>query len=215
MKDICKTLFSMQFRARQAGAGLIALLVGVLLAGQASAITLNFDDLGTDAILTGTSYGGLAWEQGNVGVYGRYGYWVVPTSEGRHPHSLPKVLANGFGSTLIGITFPGAVNMAGTYITGDGPVDVSASTVRVHGYRDGVLVQTTPWLSPSRETAAWFDMTSLTKVDRIVFEAPPIWEGGAFYNIDDLTFAYIPEPASLAILTLTGAGLLGRRRRHK
>jgi hypothetical protein len=50
-------------------------------------------------------------------------------------------------------------------------------------------------------------------VNRIVFEAQPPSAVEAYYALDDLTFTYVPEPASLSLLAL--GGLLLRRRRSR
>jgi hypothetical protein len=70
-------------------------------------------------------------------------------------------------------------------------------------------------MSQITTTPTWFDMTALTHVDRILFEASVAFENQAAYGLDDLTFTYIPEPAgmSLGLLALSGM-LLRRRRRH-
>ena len=62
-------------------------------------------------------------------------------------------------------------------------------------------------------TPAWFDMSALTNVDRIVFEAPAAFQGQAYYGLDDLTFTYVPEPAALALVGVALAGTMLRRRR--
>ena len=181
----------------------------------AAPTVLTFDDLPYPYILTGSAYAGLTWEFGNnaadAGVAGR---WVTsdPTANG-HAHSPPINVVNGGGSTLAGITFPTPVDMGGGYIAVQGNGSYNwATSARIHGYFGGQEVGTTDWFTTITTTPAWFDMSALTNVDRIVFEAVSSTPGVAFYGLDDLTFTYVPEPAGLAALGFAAAALLARRR---
>jgi hypothetical protein len=179
----------------------------------ADATVLNFDDLTAPYLLTGTSYAGLTWEQGNPGDSGFLGEWVIPGPPTDYPHSAPNNIINSFGSSMMGIGFPSPVDMSGSYIATQGGSAGMPQRVRVHGYLAGQEVGTTGWFTQISTTPAWFDMTGLTNVNRIVFEAPPMGLALSYYGIDDLTFTPIPEPAGLAALGFVGAGLMTRRRR--
>jgi hypothetical protein len=174
---------------------------------------LGFDDLAYGQIVTGSSYGELSWEQGNLGFSNQVGLWVTPDLSGpSYPHSGPHNLVNGGGSTLIGIGFPKPADIAGAFIAVQGNgASAWAHRLRVHGFAEGLEVGVTDWFEPITTTPTWFDMSALRNVDRILFETPPILENQAYYGLDDLTFTYVPEPASLSLLAL--GGLLLRRRR--
>jgi hypothetical protein len=55
-------------------------------------------------------------------------------------------------------------------------------------------------------------MSTLSNVDRIVFEATPGSGNVGVFGMDDLTFTYIPEPTSLPLLGLLGVCFLRRCR---
>jgi uncharacterized protein (TIGR03382 family) len=181
----------------------------------ADAVVLNFDDLTHDMKLTGTSYSGLTWEEGSIGVGGVTGYWEALTGSFNYPHSVPTNVVNAGGSTLIGIQFPSAVDMMGSYVAVQGNGNIGWTTgLRVHGYNAGQEVAATDWFTTISTTPAWFDMTALTNVDRIVFESVPVYENTGYYGLDDLTFTYVPEPAGISLGLLALGGLLQRRRRR-
>jgi hypothetical protein len=126
---------------------------------------------------------------------------------------MPRLVINAQGSTLMGIAFPSLVDMQGAFfaVQGNGK-ERWATAVRAHGFQAGLELDVTPWLSSLTTTPKWIDMTSLPLVDRIVIESAPGMENAGYYGLDDLTFTYIPEPASLSLLAL-GALVLCRNRR--
>jgi hypothetical protein len=170
-------------------------------------VVLDFDDLPESHSLLDTNYAGLTWEMGNAGV-GGVGYWTTTSAFSNYPHSPPRNIINAYGCTEIGITFPLPVDMGGAYVGRQGG-DI-ASGVYVNGYSHGSFVAGTSVLTDLSTTPVWLDMSGLVGVDRIVFMSIP---GGhsAIYGLDDLTFIYIPEPASLSLLALGGLVLWRRR----
>jgi len=181
----------------------------------AAVTVLNFDDLPSGHYLTGTDYAGLTWELGNAGDSGFLGKWATPGILGSYPHSAPNDIINSFGSTLMGISFPSAVDMSGSYIATQGADAGLPQRARVYGYLAGQEVSITNWFTNISTTPAWFDMSGLTDVDRIVFEATHVALNQSYYGIDDLTFTYIPEPTGLAALGFAAAALLARKGRRQ
>jgi len=195
--------------------GAVVLLI-IRSAAVAAPTVLTFDDIVPqgEVYLTNSGYGGLTWELGNTGYGGNVGFWGVPSTDDpySHPHSPPRDVVNGWGCSQIGISFPGVVDMGGAYIAGQGNGPFT-SALRVHGYRNGLEVSDTDWFRSITTTPAWFDMSALANVDRIVFESVVVYQNTGVYGLDDLTFTYIPEPAGLAALSFAAAALLARRRR--
>jgi len=191
-----------------------ALICLVMLAAPAKGVVVNFDDLPVWHDLTGTAYAGLTWEQGSPGLHGDAGFWCSVSGGYTYPNSLPNVVDNGAGCSLIGIGFPSAADVAGAYLAVIGNItEWGTEGVRVHGYLAGQLVGSTDWFTNITATPTWFDMSLLRSVDRIVFESLPQSENAGFFSMDDLTFTYIPEPAGLAAIGFAGTCLLARRRR--
>jgi hypothetical protein len=180
----------------------------------AAPTVLNFDDLSSGVILSGGIYAGLTWEDGNAGLVGFPGKWAVPTPATSHPFSQPHNLINGNGATLMSVSFANPVDLQGAYVAVQGSDSVSwAQSLRVHGYFGGLPTTDTPLFTQITTIPTWFDMTALTHVDRIVFEASVAFENQAYYGIDDLTFTYIPEPAGISLGLLALGGVLLRRSR--
>jgi hypothetical protein len=157
-------------------------------------------------------------ERGEIGFNGK---WVVPSRRGTfHPHSGAHYATVKGGDTLMGIGFPEPVDVRGTFIAGQASEGVWAEAVRVIGYRDGREVGRTAWHESISDTPAWFAI-DLFDVDRIVFEAQPVFRGAAWYAIDDFTYVRPTkgdEPVEPVILdfddggfrrTLTGSGYAG------
>ena len=196
------------------------LIVGLLIfagAGRAGQTIVDFDDLQyADSFnLTGTGYAALTWESGNAGYGGNTGYWATTANYDpqKYPHSQPRNVVNGWGCSQIGIAFPDPVDMEGAYIAGQGSPGLWTTMVRSWGYRAGQSVGVTDWFTNISTNPAWFDMSALTDVDRIVFESIPVYHGSGWFGLDDLTFTYVPEPTGLAALSSAAAALLARRRR--
>lgn len=187
----------------------------VLLLGASTvnvkATVVNFDDLIGPMTLTGSNYAGLTWELGNIGHGGIYpGEWIIDYIGSSYwPYSPPNNVVNGFGATLMGIGFPTKVDVLGAYFAGQGAEVGWTTGIRVHGYREGMMVATTPWFNDIDAHPDWFAI-NLSSVDRIVIESIPVFEGAGYYNMDDLT--YIPEPTTVLLLALGGVTLLRKRR---
>jgi len=155
----------------------------VLLCGASTvnikATVVDFDDLIGPMNLTGSGYAGLTWELGNIGRGGIYpGEWIIDyVGFSDWPYSPPNNVVNGFGATLMGISFPTEVNVSGAYFTGQGAEAGWTTGIRVHGYQGGVMVATTPWFNDIDAHPDWFAI-NLSGVDRIVIESIPVLEGG-------------------------------------
>jgi hypothetical protein len=203
-------------RRRRSGEIVINALTGILLgvlatARPAAAVVVSFDDLTSGLDLTGSGYAGLTWEVGNAGLGGHVGYWVAASSQSTHPHSAPLVVTNAWGCTEIGIGFPSTVDVHGAYIAAQGDPISWTPSLTVEGYLGSELVGTTTPFTNVGAAPVWFDM-NLSNVDRIVFQSVPVHVGAGWFGMDDLTFTYIPEPASLPLLGLLGVCFLRRRR---
>ncbi len=185
-------------------------ILSFLFAPLAQATVLDFEPLYANQMLSGTGYGGLYWERGNSGDQGQPGLWIC-SSQGAHPSSGTKVLVNGYGSTLMGIRFTNAVDVEGAYFAVQGESNGWTPAIRAHGYLNGVETATTPWLGNISATPEWLAM-SFSGVNRIVIESVPVFNNVAgWYGMDDLTFALVPEPTSIALLALGAFAFLRRR----
>jgi hypothetical protein len=178
------------------------------------ATILTFEDLPYNTIISGETYGGLSFEYGNTGSYGRTGNWICPTpSSGNYfncPSSGTHNLSNGWGCTEIGIQFPKPANVFSAYFAAQGYQSNWTQGIRVRGYRDGAEVAATDWLTTISQAPVKLEI-NLMNVERIVIECKPVdpereeYTYG-WYGMDDLTFEIIeiPEPATLILLGLGG-----------
>ncbi|HNQ21756.1 MAG TPA: PEP-CTERM sorting domain-containing protein [Phycisphaerae bacterium] len=193
-----------------------ALLGGLMgLPAEAGLVVLDFEDLEYGEVLSGTTYGDISWEFGSGGYLGRIGYWMTPSSpNGNYPASGQRNLINCYGDTQLGLAFAHLANIEGAYFSGQGHPTAWTPAVRVHAYRNGAEVGTTPWLEGISAEPQWLAI-GFDSVDRLVVEAVPVVSGGGWYGLDDLTFfAHAPEPGTLVLL-LGGVGLVARRMRHR
>jgi hypothetical protein len=183
----------------------------IVLSAAAQTTTLNFEDIAPGTLLSGTTYGGIFWEQGSPGESGNIGGWKAG---GDYPHSGSINLLNYWGCPLLGMTFPSAVNVESAYFAGQGVATSFTPELRVHGYLGGVEVATTDWFNQISSTPVLFNI-NLSGVDRIVIESVPVIRGGGWFGMDDFTYS-VPEPttAALIVLGIGGAALRCRRYGH-
>lgn len=179
----------------------IVVLVGTPLA--AAVTTLDFEDIPSGWILSGNSYAGVYWESGATGD------WKCNSGGSSYPHSGVNNITNTWGCTQIGIRFAGPVNVLGAWFAGQGNSSLWTSGIRVHGFLEETETAVTGWFTDIDSRADWFAM-DLLSVDRIVIEAAPVFNGGGWFGLDDLTYE-VPEPASVLLLA-AGAIVLRRRR---
>ena len=98
---------------------------------------------------------------------------------------------------------------------------VRTTGIRVLGYRAGRLVQRTDWLDELKSDPVWFAF-DFRAVDRIEIVSLPVYNGGGWYALDDLTYSFAAAdgvPVSERIVVdfedldyrakLTGSGYAG------
>ena len=116
------------------------------------------------------------------------GRWAIPSRGATYyPHSGVHNLLNKWGDTRMGIGFAGPVHLRGAYFSGQGGKGAWTTGVRAIGYRQGEEVSRTEWFTKISAEPAWFQM-DLKDIDRVVIEAAPVFEGGGWYALDDLSF---------------------------
>jgi hypothetical protein len=120
---------------------------------------------------------------------GRQGSWEIPSlRRTSFPHSGQHYAAAKWGDTQMGIGFGRVVDVDGVWVAGHMDVQAWTSGVRAVGYLNGTEVASTKWFEDVDDVPSWFAL-DFAQVDRVVFEAQAIFEGGGFYGIDDLTYA--------------------------
>ena len=119
---------------------------------------------------------------------GAQGTWTTPSLRWTSfPHSGEHYATAKWGDTRMGIGFGESVQLEGVWVAGHMDVNAWTSGVRAVGYSNGVEVGKTAWFTDVDETPSWFAI-DLVGIDRVEFEAQPIFEGAGFYGLDDLTF---------------------------
>ena len=154
---------------------------------------------------------------------GRHGVWVVPgMGASTSPHSGNHYAVNKWGDTCMGIRFPGLVEFEGAWIAGQSARGAWTTGVKIKGYRGDALVKETPWFTKIGEEPAWM-AADLHGVDRIEVISRPVFKGGGWYALDDLTFTSLDPGTGKAEgkkrvidfedlpyrFTLTGSGYAG------
>jgi len=194
----------------------MAIAVSMASAGSASAAVLTFDDITTNTgftALNGTSYGGLNWSDDwfalHTPTYTVSGYQTGTVSG-------DYVALNGFG-TDVEIT-NGTFDFMGTYLAAawnDG------LQVEVKGFSGGIeTYMTTVTVDTAGPT--WFNF-NMTGVDKLSFRSfggvqnGSLNGSGSHFAMDNFTYNVaatgVPAPGPLGLLALSGALLLGLRRR--
>lgn len=121
---------------------------------------------------------------------GANGVWSVPTPGGMgSPSSGNKHVVNKWGDAGMGIGFPRRADVRGAYFAAQGSLEASALLVQVVGYRQGVEVGRSDFLADLSAVPKWVDF-GLVDVDRIRIEACAKSSAGAWYGMDDLTYAW-------------------------
>ena len=118
------------------------------------------------------------------------GSWIIPSRGATFfPNSGEHYITNKWGDTRMGIGFPAPVDVAGVFVAGQAGEGVWAGAVRAVGYQDGVQVAATPWFADLSDQPHWLAI-GFVDVDRVVFEATPVFNGAGWYALDDFTFTY-------------------------
>jgi hypothetical protein len=120
---------------------------------------------------------------------GKQGSWIIPSrGASYYPHSGEHYVTNKWGDTKMGITFPTLVDLHGAWFAGQGGGEgVWTDSIRILGFRNGELSQTTDWFEDIDDEPSWFDI-NLLDINRIVIESSPVFEGAGWYAMDDLTY---------------------------
>ncbi len=187
----------------------------------ASTIDAGYIETLADAIARDEARGGEPYypKKSQIGYEGK---WVVPSRRSSYyPHSGTHYVTNKAGDTKMAIGFPEPVNMEGTYIAGQGGPGVWATGIRAIGYFNGEEVGRTEWFTEISSRPAWFSI-ELGHIDRIVFEAQPVFKNAGWYALDDIKYTTVSTKPGLKTettiidfedcnyrQTLTGSGYQG------
>ncbi len=126
---------------------------------------------------------------------GEHGVWMVPSlGATTAPRSGQRHAVNKWGDTRMGIGFPQPVDVQGAYFAGQATRGAWTPAVRVVGFRAGEVIQETAWFGDLGTEPRWFAL-DLQNVDRIEIQSQPVLNGGGWYALDDLTFAFVPAAA--------------------
>jgi len=133
----------------------------------------------------------------------KHGIWIIPSGGATYyPYSGEHNAVNKWGDTKMGIKFPSIVDLHGAWFAGQGGGEGAwAENIRVIGYLNGELTQTTDWFDDIDETPSWFAM-NLEDIDRIVIEAIPVFNGAGWYAMDDFTYSLKNEQEGSSIIVL-------------
>jgi len=116
------------------------------------------------------------------------GVWAVPSRRSSfHAHSGEHYLINKWGDTRMAVDFPRPVAFEGAWMSGHSDPKLWADGLRFLGYLDGEAVAASPWFDHLQAEPAWV-AADFERVDRVEIEARPVYRGGGWYGLDDLTY---------------------------
>jgi hypothetical protein len=117
----------------------------------------------------------------------RNGAWVVPT-DGIPVHSGEHAALNAWGDRSMGIGFGQPVTLEGMWIAGAGGVGSEARSLVAIGYLGGERVGEADVFIVQRELSQWYAI-DLAGIDRVVLQVRDAGSEGAWYTVDDVTYA--------------------------
>lgn len=180
----------------------------IVLASQAVATVVDFDDIASGTDLVG-SYAGITWgtstsqsynsNTGNFTTYGDASY--------ANAASGPNFVYNGWGAQDLSFTFEGGpVTFTGASFAAPIPDLIWGKATQIRFHDD--LGNYSAWLNvtttPTFLTAGFVGSTTVF----VEYNGT----GPQQYTMDDVTFEAVPEPASMFAL---GAGVLAIARRRR
>lgn len=119
---------------------------------------------------------------------GAQGSWAVPSRRSSfHAHSGEHYVMNKWGDTRMRIEFGESVDFDGAWISGHAADTLWADGLRIHGYRGDELQSSSDWLEELSDDGEWVS-ANFEGVTSIEIEARPVYQGGGWFGLDDLTF---------------------------
>ena len=177
------------------------------VANAAPTYVLNFDDIysGNAYMTMPTTYGGLIWENFDVGIEGYAGYYTQSAVSGLYQ-------ANGQDSRGRITSEPGNVfNFIGAYFS---PADsANLGYVEVTGMYQGVQVGSTARIDFTGATPQWL-ACDFVGIDELLFSS---YDSGnrSYYSFDDFTYSSVVPAPGAVLLGSLGVTLVGWMRRRK
>lgn len=185
----------------------------------------NFDGLSEGQIFTTFTNGGIRFHDVTRHQGAFTNFVIEDASNGLAGFTAPNVLA--FGGYMPGPEMAFGA-LGGFWFTSDTealtagldlwtlPLDMGGNTITLTGYESGLIVDSVSFTFGNSFTPIHqrLDLQENVYTTFMLSSSGPAVSGDSFVNVDNVTVAAVPEPATLTVLGLAFTGLARRRMRR-